>query len=260
MRKDARMRAPSSLDFDFPLSGKTALVTGAASGIGAAIAEALAAKSVRVAVVDLNEEAARAKAQTLSGAMAMACNVADPASVARAVAAVAADFGRIDILVNSAGIVDLAPAEDISLMAWQRTIDINLTGSFLMAQEVGRRMIAQGGGRIINLASQAGSVAIDQHVAYCASKFGVVGLTKTLALEWGQHGITVNSISPTVVLTDLGKAAWAGPKGDAMKAQIPTGRFAEPCEIAAAAVFLASEAAGMINGADLLIDGGFTVK
>lgn len=251
---------PETVDFDFPLRGKTAFVTGAASGIGAAIADALGAKGVRVAVVDLNQAAASEKAAQLPDALAVKCNVADPASVANAVAQAKQAFGRIDILVNSAGIVDLAPAEEISLAAWQRTLDINLTGSFIVAQAIGREMIAQGGGRIINLASQAGSVAIDQHVAYCASKFAVIGLTKTLALEWGPHGITVNSISPTVVLTDLGKAAWAGPKGDAMKAQIPTGRFAEPCEIAAAAVFLASDGAGMINGADLIVDGGFTVK
>ncbi|WP_210879306.1 GolD/DthD family dehydrogenase [Roseovarius autotrophicus] len=251
---------PDTIDFDFPLRGKTALVTGAASGIGAAIADALAAKGVRVAVVDLNQDAAAAKADALPDALAVACNVADPASVSKAVAQVQSAFGRIDVLVNSAGIVDLAPAQDLTLSAWQRTLDVNLTGSFLVAQEVGRVMIAQGSGRIINLASQAGSVAIDQHVAYCASKFGVIGLTKTLALEWGPHGVTVNSISPTVVLTELGKAAWAGPKGDAMKAQIPSGRFAEPCEIAAAAVFLASDGAAMINGADLIVDGGFTVK
>lgn len=251
---------PDTLDFDFPLRGKTAFVTGAASGIGAAIADALDAKGVRVAVVDMNNDAAAAKAATLQDAMAVPCNVADQVSVAEAVAQVQAAFGRIDILVNSAGIVDLAPARDISLTAWQRTLDINLTGSFLVAQAVGRGMIEQGSGRIINLASQAGSVAIDQHVAYCASKFAIVGLTKTLALEWGGYGITVNSISPTVVLTELGKAAWAGAKGDAMKAQIPSGRFAEPCEIAAAAVFLASDGASMINGADLIVDGGFTVK
>ena len=250
----------AKLNFDFPIAGKTAVVTGGASGIGAAIVAAFAAKGARVAVLDLNAGAAADAARRHSGAMAAACNVADPASVETAVAAVERDFGRIDILVNSAGIVDLAPAEAISLTAWQRTLDINLTGSFLVAQAVGRRMIASGGGAIINLASQAGSVAIDGHVAYCASKFGVIGLTKTLALEWGRHGITVNSISPTVVLTELGKKAWEGPKGDAMKAQIPMGRFAEPEEIAAAAVFLASPGARMINGADLVVDGGFTVK
>ena len=129
-----------------------------------------------------------------------------------------------------------------------------------MAQAVGRLMIAQGSGRIINLASQAGSVAIEEHVAYCASKFAVIGMTKTLALEWGRHGITVNSISPTVVMTELGKTAWAGAKGEAAKERIPVGRFAEPEEVAAAAVFLASDAAAMINGADLLVDGGYTVR
>ena len=248
--------------FDFSLAGKVAVVTGAASGIGAAIAAAFAAKGARVALLDMNGDAAAAHAATLPGAAgAFACDVTDAASVAGAVQSVQAAFGAIDILVNSAGIVDLAPAEDLGATSWNRTLAVNLTGSFLMAQAVGRVMIAAGkGGRIVNLASQAGSVAIEGHVAYCASKFGIIGVTKTLALEWGRHGITVNSISPTVVLTDLGRKAWDGPKGEAMKAQIPTGRFAEPHEIASAAVFLASDEAAMINGADLLVDGGYTVK
>lgn len=248
--------------YDFSLRGKTAIVTGAASGIGAAIAEAFVACGARVALLDMNLDAARAKADTLGGeARAFGCNVTDAGNIAAVVSDVTTAFGSIDILVNSAGIVDLAPAADLSGTAWSRTIDVNLTGSFLMAQAVGRGMIAAGhGGRIINLASQAGSVAIEGHVAYCASKFGIIGVTRTLALEWGRHGITVNSISPTVVLTELGKKAWDGPKGDAMKAQIPAGRFAEPEEIAASAVFLASGSAAMINGADLLVDGGYTVK
>jgi NAD(P)-dependent dehydrogenase (short-subunit alcohol dehydrogenase family) len=245
----------------FSLSGKVAIVTGAASGIGAAIAEAFSAQGARVALLDMNLDAARARASALPGSVALACNVTDPASVAEAAASAEAALGPADILVNSAGIVDLAPAEDLSLAAWDRTIAVNLTGTFLMAQEIGRRMIAAGkGGRIVNLASQAGSVAIDGHVAYCASKFAVIGVTKTLALEWGRHGITVNSVSPTVVLTDLGRKAWDGPKGEAMKALIPTGRFAEPHEIASSVVFLASDEAAMINGADLLVDGGYTVK
>lgn len=249
------------MDFNFPLTGKVALVTGAASGIGAAIAAAYAAKGVSLALCDLDLSLAQRQADSLGEpARAFACDVADEDSVTDCVAQVIDAFGRIDILVNSAGIVDLAPAEDLSSATWRRTIDINLTGSFLMAQATARHMIARGAGRIVNMASQAGSVAIDGHVAYCASKFGVIGMTKTMALEWGRYGIRTNSISPTVVLTELGKKAWEGPKGDAMKAEIPTGRFAEPDEIAAAAVFLASDGADMINGADLIIDGGFTVK
>jgi D-threitol dehydrogenase (NAD+) len=248
-------------DTPFSLTDKVAIVTGAASGIGAAIATTFAARGARVALLDMNLEAAKALAATLPRAHAVACNVTDAGAVAAAVAEVQTFMGGVDILVNSAGIVDLAPAADISESAWDRTIAVNLTGSFLMAQAVGRVMIAQGkGGRIVNLASQAGSVAIDDHVAYCASKFGIIGVTKTLALEWGRHGITVNSISPTVVLTDLGRKAWDGPKGEALKALIPTGRFAEPHEIASAAVFLASDEAAMVNGADLLVDGGYTVK
>ena len=253
--------AAPKVDLDFSLAGKIALVTGGASGIGAAIASAFARKGAQLAILDLQQEAADAMAATLgNGARAFRCDVADRASVEAAVAAVLAAFGRIDIAVNSAGIVALAPAEDLSASAWDKTIAINLTGTFIVCQAVGRAMIAAGnGGKIINLASQAGTVAIDEHVAYCASKFGVIGMTKTLAAEWGEFGITVNSISPTVVLTDLGRAAWAGEKGEAAKKRIPTGRFAYPQEIAAAAVFLASNGADMINGADLLVDGGYTI-
>ena len=248
------------IDLDFPLRDRAALVTGAASGIGAAIARAFASKGARVALLDRDEETARGLADGLDGARAFGCDVTDEAAVEAAVETVTEAFGRIDVLVNSAGIVDLAPAEEISLAAWRRTLDVNLTGSFLMARAVARQMIAAGGGRIVNMASQAGSVAIEGHVAYCASKFAVIGMSKTMALEWGGHGVTVNTISPTVVLTELGRKAWAGPKGDAMKSLIPTGRFAEPEEIAAAAVFLASDGAAMINGADLVIDGGYTVR
>ena len=247
-------------DLNAALGGKSVLVTGGGSGIGAAVCDAFAAHGARVAVVDLNEDAARAEADALTDARAYGCDVSDAEDVVRTVDAVADDMGGIDILVNCAGIVDLAPVEDLSRDAWTRTIDINLTGSFNVAQAVGRHMIAAKSGRIINMASQAGIVAIDGHVAYCASKFAVIGMSKVMALEWGRHGITVNTISPTVVLTELGKKAWAGEKGDAMIAQIPTGRFAEPEEIAAAALFLASNMARMINGADLIVDGGFTIK
>lgn len=249
------------IDLNFPLTGKVALVTGGASGIGAAITAAFALKGAKVAVLDINQDAAAAQAAHLGGgAKPFVCNVADPASVQAAVADVVAAFGGIDIAVNSAGVAFLAPAEDLSLDHWDKTIDINLKGTFLVTQAVGRVMIAAGkGGKIVNLASQAGTVAIEEHVAYCASKFGVIGMSKTFAAEWGKHGINVNTLSPTIVLTELGKKAWAGEKGEAARKRIPAGRFAYPEEIAAAAVFLVSAGADMINGADLLIDGGYTI-
>jgi NAD(P)-dependent dehydrogenase (short-subunit alcohol dehydrogenase family) len=115
-------------------------------------------------------------------------------------------------------------------------------------------------GSIVNLASQAGSIALDKHVAYCASKGGIIAMTKVLALEWGKYGIRVNCVSPTVVLTELGHKAWDGPIGDALKKEIPAGRFAEPDEISGVIAFLCSNTASMITGHDLLIDGGFTIK
>lgn len=252
--------ADSGLDLSFSLDGKVAVVTGGASGIGAAIASTFVTKRAQVAIVDQNIDAAQVQAGELGhGTRAFVCNVADAASVTAVTRAVLAEFGRIDVLVNCAGLVALAPAEDLALEAWDATLDVNLKGTFLMSQAVGRAMLEQGRGKIVNLASQAASVGLDQHAAYCASKAGVLGLTRVLAVEWAPQGVTVNSISPTVVLTDLGRKAWDGAKGEAMRALIPTGRFAEPEEIAALALFLASDGSDMINGADILVDGGFTV-
>ncbi|HEX8509673.1 MAG TPA: D-threitol dehydrogenase [Propionibacteriaceae bacterium] len=235
------------VDLTFSLSGKVALVTGGASGIGAAIAAAFVAKGAEVATADLSPDAD------------FSCDVANPGAVAALVTAVLERWERIDILVNSAGIARLGAAEDLTVADWDATMDVNLKGTFLVSQAVGRVMLAQGSGKIINLASQAATVALNGHVAYCASKFAVVGLTKVLALEWAGRGVNVNSISPTVVLTELGRSAWSGPEGDALKALIPTGRFAYPDEIAAAAVYLASDGANMVNGLDLVVDGGYSI-
>jgi len=250
-----------SIDMTFPINSKIALVTGGASGIGKAISETFAKKGVTVAIADLQKDAAQNLASAVgNNSTAHVCDVTNLDSIKSAVAEVIAFHGRIDILINSAGVVALAPAEWLEQSAWDLTLSVNLSGTFFMSQTVGKHMLERGHGKIINLASQAASIALDEHVAYCASKFGVLGITKVLASEWAGRGITVNSISPTVVLTELGKKAWDGPKGDALKKLIPTGRFAEPEEIAAAAVFLASDGANMINGADLVVDGGYTIR
>lgn len=229
------------------LNGKVAAVTGGASGIGAAITAAFRAEGAEVAVLDLKDGDVH-------------CDVTDEDSVRGAVGRVLDRYGRIDVLVNCAGVALLAPAEDLDLDRWRRTLDVNLTGTFLVSREAGRAMLERGHGVILTIASQAASVALADHAAYCASKFGVVGLTKVLASEWAGRGVRANTISPTVVLTELGRSAWAGPKGEALKALIPTGRFALPEEVAAAAVYLASDAAAMVNGADLVIDGGYTIR
>ena len=245
---------------DFSLAGKVAVVTGGASGIGAAVVDAFAAKGATVAVLDRALEAAQLKVADGSATSAVACDVSDEGSVAEAVGTVAEQYGRVDVLVNSAGLALLAPAEELGLDAWDQTMTVNLRGAFLVSQHVGRLMLAQGRGTIISIASQAATVALAGHAAYCASKFGLVGMTKVLAAEWAGRGVTANTISPTVVLTDLGRAAWDNPEGEALKAEIPVGRFALPEEIAAAAVYLASDAAAMVNGADLLVDGGYTIR
>ncbi len=245
--------------FDF--TGQVVLVTGGAAGIGLAIATAFAARGARLALLDRVPEVEQAALLLPGdGHLGLVADVTDPAGLLAAVDASATLTGRIDVLVNNAGIVRLAPAETLPVTDWDATMAINLRAPFMVSQIVGRRMLAQGGGRIVNMASQAAVVALDQHVAYCASKAAIVSLTKVLALEWGPRGVTVNAISPTVVETELGRKAWAGEKGEAMKGRIPTRRFAQPDEIALAALYLASGAAGMINGENLVIDGGFTIQ
>ncbi len=250
-----------SSEISFSFTNKVAVITGGASGIGKCIAEHFAKSGATVAVLDMNIEATASLVKELGhGATAHICDVTDVASIEKAVAEVISEHSKVDILVNSAGIALLDPAEVVKTGDWKLTIDVNLSGTFFMSQHVGQVMLKAGKGKIINLASQAASVALTDHVAYCASKFGVLGVTKVLASEWGGRGICVNSVSPTVVLTDLGKKAWAGEKGEALKKMIPTGRFAEPDEVASAVLFLASDGADMVNGADLVVDGGYTIR
>ena len=249
---------PPDFDQSFDFSGRAALVTGGAAGIGGAIARAFAARGARVAIVDVS--AAATDALPGVGHVSHLADLTEPGAADRAVAAAVQSLGRLDILVNNAGIVLLEQAEAVSDSDWDRTMAINLRVPFAMARAAFPALKAAGAGRIVNMASQAAFVALDRHLAYCTSKAGILGMTKVLAMEWAPHGITVNAISPTVVETELGRKAWAGEVGEAMKRKIPAGRFAQPEEIALAALFLASGAAGMITGANLVIDGGYTIQ
>lgn len=249
-------------DKNFNIPEKVAIVTGGASGIGKAITELFLEKGAKVAIFDLKEDVNEAaKKMHAENAVGIQCDVTNDESMTEAVKKAKEHFGKIDILVNCAGIVLLDDAEHLSDDYWQKTLDINLTGSFKMCQKVGNVMIEQGtGGKIINLASQAALIALDNHVAYAASKAGILGVTKVLAYEWAQFKINVNAISPTVILTELGKKAWAGEKGEKAKKEIPLGRFGYPEEVAAIALFLASDAANLITGENIVIDGGNTIK
>ncbi len=251
----------SAFDAAFDFSGKVVLVTGGAAGIGAAMAHAFAARGARLWLIDRAANV-EATARALPGSfhVGIVTDMTDTPVLARLVDRIASEQNRIDVLINNAGIVRLAPAADLAEADWDMTMAVNLRAPFMMAQLAGRQMLRQGSGRIVNMASQAALIGIEQHVAYSATKAAIVSMTKTLALEWGPRGVTVNAISPTVVETELGKKAWAGEIGEAMKRQIPTRRFAQPEEIALAALYLASGAAGMINGENLVIDGGFTIQ
>ncbi|RZU63580.1 GolD/DthD family dehydrogenase [Zhihengliuella halotolerans] len=247
----------------FDLTGRTAIVTGGASGLGNAIARALAERGAVVVLADRDAAALGAAADALAAdgleARTLAVDVTDRDALTRAVDDLASALGRIDILVNSAGIALLAPVTEVPDEHWDRVIGVNLTGTFAACRAVATHMKRAGYGRIVNIASQAAHVALEDHAAYAASKSGLFGLTRSLARELGPHGVTANTLSPTVVLTDMGREAWAGPRGEAHKAQIPARRFAEPREVAAAALYLVSTEAAMVNGADLRIDGGFTI-
>ncbi|GGE58698.1 D-threitol dehydrogenase [Nesterenkonia cremea] len=247
----------------FDLSGRVAMITGGASGLGEAIAHGLAQQGAAVVLADRDADRLQKVSADLQQAGAQVStvelDVTDRGGVDRAVTGVAEDQGCLDILVNSAGVVALDPVEQLPDEAWDRTLEINLSGTFAVCRAAGAQMKAQQHGRIINIASQAAHVALEHHAAYSASKSGLFGLTTSLARELGPYGVTANTISPTVVMTELGKKAWADPHGDAHKAEIPARRFAEPEEIAATAVFLASKEAAMVNGADLRVDGGFTI-
>jgi len=249
----------TAFDQGFDFSGKTVLVTGAA-GIGHAIAQRFAECGARLVLLS-RRAPVRDIAQALPGTghLGIACDVADLVQLRAAVDTAVRECGRIDVLVNNAGISHLDRAEDVREADWDAIMAVNLKAPFFLAQAVAGVMKGQGGGRIINLASQASVIALERHAAYCASKAALVAMTRVMALEWAGWGMTVNAVSPTVVDTELGKKAWAGEAGDAMKRKIPVGRFALPDEIAASVLYLASPHAAMVNGANLMVDGGYSI-
>jgi NAD(P)-dependent dehydrogenase (short-subunit alcohol dehydrogenase family) len=233
---------------------RVAVVTGAAQGIGRRTAEVLAAEGYSLALVDLQAPGGPPEALALVG------DVSSEEAVDGFAAQVRERFGRVDVLVNNAGISLIEPAEETTLDQWRRVIDVNLTGPFLLSRAFGRAMLAAGSGSIVNVASIAGIRGVADRAAYNASKHGLVGLTRTLAAEWGGRGVRVNAVCPGWVKTEMDDSAQdAGLYGDDdIVGQVPMGRFASPDDIAAAIAFLADPAkSGFVNGAALSVDGGW---
>ena len=244
------------------LDGKTALVTGAGSGMGQAIAQEFAREGAKVACLDINAEAAKVTAQDIGG-VAFACDIADPGAVATACALAETALGRIDILVNCAGILDgYAPITETSDALWDRIMNVNLKGMFLVSRAVLPGMVARGTGAIVNISSIAGMVAGGGGAAYTASKHGVIGLTRQTSYDYGKHGIRANAICPGAIETAMTRDILNSGDMAVMELvrSVPAGRHGQPGEVAKLALYLASDEAGFVHGAVMAIDGGWTVK
>jgi NAD(P)-dependent dehydrogenase (short-subunit alcohol dehydrogenase family) len=243
----------------FRLDGKVALVTGASRGLGAGIADALKEAGAMVAGTSREQGSAEQVAKRLHS-VPVAMDVSDVASVRAGVDRVASKLGRLDILVNNAGLNIPQGVFDVDEASWDAVLDTNLKGTFFAAQAAARHMADRGeGGRIINVASQAGVVGIEERSAYGASKGGAVLLTKVLAIELAQHGITVNAVAPTFIATELTRETLENPAWrERALSRIPLARLGEVEDVAAATVYLASPAAAMVTGHTLLVDGGWT--
>lgn len=241
--------------FDF--SGQSVLVTGASSGIGRTTVIHLRAAGARVLAAARNEQALEALADE-TGCEPLVLDVSDPAQIAAALK----NLDAFDGLVNCSGTTALDKAVDFTAADFDQLMAVNARGAALVAQQIARAMIAAGKkGSVVNVSSQAALVGIEDHLAYCASKSALDAITRVLCLELGPHGIRVNSVNPTVTLTPMAVKAWSEPaKRDPALKAIPLGRFVEPDEVAAPILFLLSDAAAMISGIVLPIDGGFTAR
>jgi gluconate 5-dehydrogenase len=248
----------------FNLTGKVAVVVGGAGGIGRAQALGLAEAGADVVVASRNLEHLKKVAEEVKAkgrrSLAVTVNVADEKSVAEMVKNILNTFPRIDILVNAAGIAIRKPADTFPIEEWQQVMDINTRGTFLCCQAVGRVMIKQKYGKIINLSSVRGRYGLPSgYAAYCASKGAVDTLTRTLACEWAKYNVLVNAVAPTIVETDLTRSALADPAyANQMKSRIPLGKWALPEDIVGATIFFASKSSDFITGQILYIDGGVT--
>ena len=249
----------------FSLEGRRALVTGASKGIGFETCRVLADAGADIAAVGRDEaglaevcEAVEALGRRCVPITADLATVEGPRAAARAALEA---FGTIDILVNNAGVTTIKSIINTPVDDWEWVNNVNLRAPYLLAQALVPKMIEQRLGKVINISSQSGVVALDDHGAYGASKGGLNMLTRVMTVEWAKHTIQSNSICPTVILTPMGEMVWGDPaKGDPMKAKIPAGRFGRTTEVADLILFLASSASDMICGQTILLDGGFTAQ
>ena len=241
---------------DTGLAGRTALVTGGASGIGKACAEALAGEGARVVVADLDGEGAGRVAAAVGAEAASPLDVTDSDDVAALVSHVATAFGSLDVLVTCAGVFHATSFDEITPDEWDRIQAVNLRGTFLTCQAAVRQMIPRGRGRIVTIASLAGQVGgLAAGASYAASKAGVIGLTKSMARFAGPHGIGVNCVNPGVIDTPM-TAGWPSGVRERTVGGTPLGRMGTPAEVAAAVVWLASDAAAFVHGAHVDVNGG----
>ena len=247
----------------FSLEGKVAIVTGSSRGIGRAIAEGLAGAGAAVTVNGRDPETTQTAASAIVAAggesLAVVADVSDATEVDRLIDTTVANFGRLDILVNNAGISPyFKPAETMSEAQWDEILKVNLKGVFLCCRAAGRVMIPRKSGRVINISSIGGTVALPRLVAYCSAKGAIHQLTRVLAVEWAPHHVLVNAIAPGFIETDLTKGLRESPKHlESLIRQVPLGRLGQPAEIVGAAIYLASDAASYVTGQMLHVDGGW---
>jgi gluconate 5-dehydrogenase len=244
----------------FDLSERVALVTGGGGALGGAIAQGLAEFGARVVLADLDAALAKTAASGITGATPDVVDVTDPASATALAERVQGAFGRIDILINAAGIFRVAPALELSMADWDAVLRVNLTGIFVMTRAVAPHMLARGRGNVVNITSVSSVVANPEYAAYAASKGGAMQLTRVLGVEWCRQGIAVNAIAPAFTETPLTRGYLERPGArERALGRIPMGRLAEPRDIVGAAVFLASDAAAFMVGQTLFVDGGRTL-